>query len=85
MNAWADELVAPTPSTAPDESDTDSDLTPIDGVAFTQVAGWVETKLHAFYADRNDGSFSFTTVAEEIERVYEVKMSKTWRKRLKTL
>ena len=88
---------APVPPAARDEAedeeqpheeeafDSDSDLTPIEGVAFTQAAGWVKTKLHAFYADRNDGSFSFTTVAEEIERVYEVKMSKTWRKRLKTL
>ena len=47
MNAWADELVAPTPSAAPDESESDSDLTPINGVAFADAAGWMTTKTHA--------------------------------------
>ena len=84
MNAWADELVAPTPSAAPDESDTDSDLTPIDGVAFADAAGWMTTKTHAMIHGHNDGS-SFKTIAIEIERVYEVKLSKIWRKRLKKL
>ena len=83
MNAWGDELVAPTPSAAPDESESDSDLTPINGVAFADAAAWT-TRTHAMIHGHNDGS-TFKTVAKEIERVYEVKMSKTWRRRLKTL
>ena len=84
MNAWGDELVAPTPSAAPDESESDSDLTPINGVAFADAAGWMTTKTYAVIHGHNDGS-SFKTIAIEIERVYEVKLSKTWRKRLKKL
>jgi len=83
MNAWADELVARTPSAAPDESESDSDLTPINGVAFADAAAWT-TRTHAMIHGHNDGS-SFKTVAKEIERVCEVELSKTWRKRLKKL
>ena len=93
---WSDELVAPGPPAAPDEdedepreerasgSDSDSDLTPIDGVAFADAAGWMTTRTHAMIHGHNDGS-SFKTIAIEIERVYEVKLSKIWRKRLKKL
>ena len=60
----------------------DSDLSSINGRPFSDAAGWLETKFHAICRG-HEQECSFKTILHDIENAYDLKVSRTWKRRLK--